>query len=91
MLEGTQPATRIKVLSFPKAQAEQAVQAFIHSTLGFKYLTLYVTDMNQILARLEKAGVPTLGETPTEMGAGTWLVAIKDLDGNFIEFVGPQK
>jgi hypothetical protein len=25
------------------------------------------------------------------MGAGTWLVAIKDPDGNFIEFVGPRK
>jgi catechol 2,3-dioxygenase-like lactoylglutathione lyase family enzyme len=91
MLEGTEPATRIKVLSFPKAQGKQADQAFIHSTLGFRYLTLYVADMNQILARLKKASVPTLGETPMEMGAGTWLVAIKDPDGNFIEFVGPRK
>ena len=91
MLEGTEPATRIKVLSFPKARGKQADQAFIHSTLGFRYLTLYVKDMNQILERLKKAGVPTLGETPMEMGAGTWLVAIKDPDGNFIEFVGPRK
>lgn len=91
MLEGTEPATRIKVLSFPKAQGKQADQAFIHSTLGFRYLTLYVKDMNPILERLKKAGVPTLGETPMELGAGTWLVAIKDPDGNFIEFVGPRK
>ena len=91
MLEGTEPATRIKVLSFPKAQGKQAEQAFIHSTLGFRYLTLYVKDMNQVLERLKKAGVPTLGETPMEMGTGTWLVAIKDPDGNFIEFVGPRK
>ena len=81
----------IKVLSFPKAQGKQADQAFIHSALGFRYLTLYVTDMNRILARLKEAGVPTLGETPMEMGTGTWLVAIKDPDGNFIEFVGPRK
>ena len=53
--------------------------------------SLFGVDMNQILARLKKAGVPTLGETPMEMGAGTWLVAIKDPDGNFIEFVGPRK
>ena len=91
MLEGTEPATRIKVLSFPKAQGKQADQAFIHSTLGFRYLTLYVKDMNQILERLKKAAVPTLEETPMEMGTGTWLVAIKDPDGNFIEFVGPRK
>src|ERR1039457_2942084 len=36
-LEGTEPATRIKVLSFPKAHGKQADQAFIHSTLGFRY------------------------------------------------------
>lgn len=91
LLEGTEPATRIKVLSFPKAQGKQADQTFIHSTLGFRYLTLYVKDMNQVLERLKKAGVPTLGETPMEMGTGTWLVAIKDPDGDFIEFVGPRK
>ncbi len=91
MLEGSEPATRIKVLSFPQTQGKQADQAFIHSTLGFRYLTLYVKDMNPILERLKKAGVPTLGETPMELGTGTWLVAVKDPDGNFIEFVGPRK
>ncbi len=91
MLDGAEPATRIKVLSFPKAQGKQADQAFIHSTLGFRYLTLYVKDLNPILERLKKAGVPALGETPVEMGGGTWLVAIKDPDGNFLEFVGPRK
>ncbi len=91
MLEGVEPATRIKVLSFPKAEAKQADQAFIHSTVGFRYLTLYVKDMNPVLERLKKAGVRTLGETPMEMGTGTWLVAIRDPDGNFIEFVGPRK
>ncbi len=91
VLEGTEPATRIKVLSFPKAQGKQADQAFIHSTLGFRYLTLYVKDMNPVVERLKKAGVPTLGETPMDMGSGTWLVAFKDPDGNFIEFVGPRK
>ncbi len=91
VLEGAEPATRIKVLSFPKAQAKQADQAFIHSTLGFRYLTLYVKDMNAILERLKKAAVPTLGETPMELGNSTWLVAVKDPDGNFIEFVGPRK
>jgi len=91
LLEGTEPATRIKVLSFPKAPGKQADQAFIHSTLGFRYLTISVANMNTILERLKKAGVPTLGETPVEMSAGRWLVAIKDPDGNFIEFVGPRK
>lgn len=91
VLEDIAPATRIKVLSFPQASSQQADQAFIHSTLGIRYLTLYVKDMNPILERLKKAGVPRLGETPIEMSPGNWLVAIKDPDGNFIEFVGPRR
>ncbi len=91
VLDGAELATRIKVLSFPKAPGAQADQAFIHSTLGFRYLTLYMKDMNPVIERLKKASVPALGETPLEIGTGTWLVAIKDPDGNFIEFVGPRK
>ena len=83
-------ATRIKVLSFPQAPGQQADQAFIHSTLGIRYLTLYVKDMNRALERLKKAGVALLGETPVEMGGGTFLVAFKDPDGNFFELIGPR-
>jgi len=91
VLEEVEQATRIKVLSFPEAPGKQGDQAYIHSTLGIRYLTLYVKDINAPLARLKKAGVPTLGETPLEISPGTWLVAVKDPDGNFIEFVGPRR
>ena len=90
VLEGAEPATRIKMLSFPEAPGKQADQSYIHSTLGFRYLTLYVKDMSRALERLKQAGVQTLGETPIETGAGTWLVAVKDPDGNFIELIGPR-
>ncbi len=91
VLEGAEPATRIKVLSFPEAPGKQADQAFIHSTLGIRYLTLYVKDMDRALERLKQAGVSPLGETPLEVGGGTWLVAVKDPDGNFIELLGPRR
>ena len=90
MLEGAEPATRIKMLSFPEAPGKQADQSYIHSTLGFRYLTLYVKDMSRALERLKQAGVQTLGETPIETGNGNWLVAVKDPDGNFIELIGPR-
>jgi catechol 2,3-dioxygenase-like lactoylglutathione lyase family enzyme len=91
VLEEVDAATRIKVLSFPPAGAKQADQKFIHSTLGFRYLTLYVSDMNRALERLKKANVALLGETPVDLGGGNWLVACKDPDGNFIELIGPKK
>jgi lactoylglutathione lyase len=91
VLEDVEQATRIKVLSFPEAPGKQADQAYIHSTLGFRYLTLYVKDLNPILERVKKANIATLGETPVEMSAGTWLLALKDPDGNFIELIGPRR
>jgi lactoylglutathione lyase len=88
--EGDQ-ATRLKVLCFPAAQGKQADQAYIHSTLGIRYLTLYVKDMTRALERLKQAGIPLLGETPVELGGGTLLVAVKDPDGNFLELIGPRR
>ncbi len=91
VLEDIEPATRLKVLSFPESPGKQADQAHIHSTLGFRYLTLYVKDINRAVERLRQAKVPLLGETPVELGSGTWLVACKDPDGNFLELIGPKR
>jgi lactoylglutathione lyase len=91
VLDDGDQATRIKVLCFPEAPGKPADQAYIHSTLGFRYLTLYVKDMNRALERLKQAKVTLLGETPVELGGGTWLVACKDPDGNFIELIGPRR
>jgi catechol 2,3-dioxygenase-like lactoylglutathione lyase family enzyme len=91
VLEEVEQATRLKVLSFPDTPGKQADQAYIHSTLGIRYLTLYVKDLNRALERVKKAGITPLGETPVEIGNGTWLLAVKDPDGNFIELIGPRR
>jgi len=90
-LEEVDQGTRIKILSFPEAPAKQPDQAFIHSTLGMRYLTIYVKDLNAALDRVKKARVATLGETPVDLGNGSWLLAVKDPDGNFIELIGPRR
>jgi catechol 2,3-dioxygenase-like lactoylglutathione lyase family enzyme len=91
VLDEVEQATRLKLLSFPETPGKPADQAYIHSTLGIRYLTLYVKDVNRVLERVKKAGVATLGETPVEIGTGTWLLAVKDPDGNFIELIGPRR
>jgi catechol 2,3-dioxygenase-like lactoylglutathione lyase family enzyme len=91
VLDEGDSATRIKVLSFPSAPGQQPDQKWIHSTVGMRYLTLYVKDVNRALKRLKKADVKLLGETPVDLGGGTWLVAVKDPDGNFVELIGPKK
>jgi catechol 2,3-dioxygenase-like lactoylglutathione lyase family enzyme len=82
-------ATRIKLMSFLGAPGKQPDQKFLHSTVGLRYLTLYVTDINTALKRLEK--VKLLGKTPTDLGGGTWIVVCQNPDGNFVELVGPRK
>lgn len=90
LTEGEQ-ATCIKVLSFPRVKAGKPSQKFIHSTLGMRYLTLYVKDMNRALERLKTTHTPLLGETPLDLGSGTYIAVVKDPDGNFIEIIGPMK
>ncbi len=90
-LTETEPSTKVKILSFPKANAAQPDQKFIHSTLGIRYLTLYVKDMTRTLERLKVARVPLLGETPLDLGGGTCIAVVQDPDGNFIELIGPMK
>jgi catechol 2,3-dioxygenase-like lactoylglutathione lyase family enzyme len=84
-------ATRVKVLSFPKAQSQKPDLKYIHTTLGYRYLTLYVKDMKVALERLKKAQVRLEGETPLDLGGGTYIVVVRDPDGNFVELIGPMK
>jgi catechol 2,3-dioxygenase-like lactoylglutathione lyase family enzyme len=84
-------ATRIKLMSFPEAMGKLPDRSYIHSTLGINYLTLFVDDMDQALARLKKADAKLLGETPVSLGGKTQLVVVRDPDGNFIELIGPTK
>ncbi len=91
VLNDAKGSTQLKMMSFANAPGKKADQKFIHSTLGFSYLTLMVSDMNAALNRIKKASVKLLGETPAKLGGKTRLTVIRDPDGNFIELIGPIK
>ena len=61
--------SRIKMMSFPKAKAAKSDQRFIHSTLGFSYLTLHVMNLDASMKRLKAAKIPFEGETPVALEA----------------------
>ncbi len=88
---GGKASSKIKMMAFPKAQGKAPDQKYIHSTLGVSYLTLFVTDMDAMMARLKKAGVKTLGKTPASIGGSNLLTVFRDPDGNFIELIGPSR
>lgn len=87
-------ATRLKLMHVAGAQSKQSDNRYIHSQLGFSYLTIKVKDTTAALERLAKAGVkPIAGgsqELPPSLGQGVFLTIVRDPDGNFVELVGPK-
>lgn len=88
---GDEPtATKIKLMEFPKAPGKKVDNKFIHSSLGFSYLTLFVSDMTASVERAGKAGA-VIVKKPYHLGGNNYLTLVNDPDGNIIEFVGPAK
>lgn len=88
---GDEPtATKIKLMEFAQSPGKKVDHRFIHSSLGYSYLTLFVSDMTASVARAKKAGAVIVKE-PYNLGGNNYLTLVKDPDGNIIEFVGPAK
>ena len=84
-------ATKIKIMEFNKAPGKKVDNQFIHSSLGFSYLTIFVSDTTAAVKRAKRAGVHPIKE-PYQLGGGNfYLTLVKDPDGNIIELVGPKK
>jgi len=81
-------STNLKLMTFGK-QAKKQENRFIHSHTGIQYLTIYVTAMEPILARIKQHQVKLLGQTPIPLGEKARFVLIQDPDGTFVELIGP--
>jgi catechol 2,3-dioxygenase-like lactoylglutathione lyase family enzyme len=95
VLDNGATATRLKLMQVPSASPKKNDNAFIHSQLGVRYLTIYVADGNRALARLGRAGVRPLAKGPVPLPAdltpGLALSVVRDPDGNMIELIGPVR
>lgn len=59
------------------------------NALGFRYLTFQVTNIDEVCADCERAGVPF--EIPKqELLPGVTIAMVRDPDGNVVEFVRRQ-
>ncbi len=85
----------LKLMQIPEGKPADAKNEFLHSQLGFRYLTLGVPDVTAAAARIKAAGYTTVANTPKEipaaLGSGVFIIVIRDPDGNFVELVGPKK
>ncbi len=84
--------TLLKIMQVPNVDSKKSNNAFIHTQLGFSYITIYVTDMTKTLERLATTGVKPLAKGPVQTGKdpdSSYLIMVKDPDGNLIELIGP--
>jgi catechol 2,3-dioxygenase-like lactoylglutathione lyase family enzyme len=88
-------ATKLKLIQFEKSPGSQIDNGYIHSSLGFRYLTIWVADTSAALARVKAAGAQPVAKGPVPLPAGfpegVFLTCVKDPDGNMVELVGPRK
>lgn len=88
-------ASKLKLMHVPGVKTATADNKFLHSTFGFSYITIGVTDTTAALARLKKAGVKTVSKSPIALPdplpSNIILTVVRDPDGNLIELVGPRK
>jgi catechol 2,3-dioxygenase-like lactoylglutathione lyase family enzyme len=88
-------ATNLKLMQFKSAPGARVDNAFIHSSYGFRYLTIKVKDVNAAVEHANKAGGKLVAKCPVPLPeglpAGMALANYRDPDGNLVELVGPWK
>jgi catechol 2,3-dioxygenase-like lactoylglutathione lyase family enzyme len=83
-------STKIKLMEFPKALPKKIENTYLNSSLGFRYITIFVNDTAAAVARAKKAGVTPIKE-PYKLADGkNFLTLVRDPDGNIVELVGPK-
>jgi len=87
---GKEPtATNLKVMQIPGSKAVD--NQYISSSLGFRYLTVFVGDLGKAVERLKQNGIAPV-KPPYRLGRGSdHLILVKDPDGNIIELIGPMQ
>ena len=89
------PATKLKLMQFKSNPGARVDNSFIHASYGFRYLTIFVKDLNKAVAQAEMHGTKPIAKgvqpLPAGFPEGVGLAVVRDPDGNFVELVGPWK
>lgn len=88
-------ATKLKLMQFKENPGARVDNSYIHSSYGFRYLTIFVKDLNKSIARAEQHGAKAIAKgahpLPPGFPEGLGIAVYRDPDGNFVELVGPWK
>jgi len=84
-------ATKLKIMQIAGADSQKVNNQYLGSSLGFRYLTVFVSDLTRAMERLRRHGVAPVKEPYRLSGGNNYLILVKDPDGNFVELIGPRQ
>ena len=95
VLDEEKSATKLKLIAFKDHPGARVDNTTIHASYGFRYLTIFVKDLNKAVEQAEKHGSKPIAKNPQPLPAGfpegVGISVHRDPDGNFVELVGPWK
>ena len=88
-------ATKLKMMQVDSKKPARTInQPHIHTLTGFSYLTIFVENVDLVMANAKKHGHEAYAKSPQILPKGfpqdLCLLMLKDPDGNFVEIVGPN-
>ena len=79
----------VKLISPKRPPANAAAPGGIGGATGYRYFTMFVSNLAEIVAECAAAG-HTIAVPVTELRPGVTIAIVEDPDGNWVEFVaGP--
>ena len=91
---GDTDGTSVKLMELPGVDSKTGDHRFIHSQLGYSYLTFHVADIEAASVRMKVAGIKAAGRehvrVPLDTPVPIFLTVVADPDGNLVELVGPK-
>lgn len=78
--------TTIKIVTMKRPVEAKAAPGGIGGATGYRYWTMTVSNLAEIVAACEAAQV-TIAVPITELAPGVTLAIVEDPDGNWVEFV----
>jgi len=76
----------IKIVSLTEGPPADAPPGGLPGGTGYRYWTITVTNLSEVLAACEAAGRPVV-VPPTEVRPGVTIAMVEDPDGNWVELL----
>jgi catechol 2,3-dioxygenase-like lactoylglutathione lyase family enzyme len=79
-------SSQIKLVSYATAPSSRAAGGAVADATGFRYWTISVTNLDEIVLACERAGHPIVVPVK-EVSPGVRVAIAEDPDGNLVEFL----